>query len=70
VATAAEAAVFVDRCRAVGLPTAGVMAEVPAARCRAVGLPTAGVMADVPAARCAPTRSLAPSTSSASAPTT
>jgi phosphoenolpyruvate-protein phosphotransferase (PTS system enzyme I) len=51
VATAAEAAVFVDRCRAAGLPTAGVMAEVPAARC-------------------APTRSLAPSTSSASAPTT
>jgi hypothetical protein len=50
-ATAAEAAVFVDRCCAVGLPTAGVMAEVPAARC-------------------APTRSLAPSTSSAPAPTT
>jgi phosphoenolpyruvate-protein phosphotransferase (PTS system enzyme I) len=50
VATAAEAAVFVDRCRAAGLPTAGVMAEVPAARC-------------------APTHSLGPSTSSASART-
>lgn len=33
VATASEAVVFVDRCRAAGLPTAGVMAEVPAARC-------------------------------------
>jgi phosphotransferase system enzyme I (PtsI) len=35
VATPAEAADFVDRCRAVGLPTVGVMVEVPAAALRA-----------------------------------
>jgi phosphoenolpyruvate-protein phosphotransferase (PTS system enzyme I) len=38
VATVAEAAEFVDRCRAVGLPTAGVMVEVPAAALRADAL--------------------------------
>ncbi|MER7279378.1 phosphoenolpyruvate--protein phosphotransferase [Dactylosporangium sp. NPDC000244] len=35
VATAAEAAAFADACRAHGLPTAGVMIEVPAAALRA-----------------------------------
>jgi phosphotransferase system enzyme I (PtsI) len=35
VATVAEAAEFVERCRAAGLPTAGVMVEVPAAALRA-----------------------------------
>jgi phosphoenolpyruvate-protein phosphotransferase (PTS system enzyme I) len=35
VATAAEAADFVARCRAVGLPKAGVMVEIPAAALRA-----------------------------------
>jgi phosphotransferase system enzyme I (PtsI) len=42
VSTVAEAAEFVDRCRAVGLPTAGVMVEVPAAALRADAL--AGVV--------------------------
>ncbi|HEX2772538.1 MAG TPA: phosphoenolpyruvate--protein phosphotransferase [Micromonosporaceae bacterium] len=42
VATVAEAAAFVDRCRAAGLPTAGVMVEVPAAALRADAL--AGVV--------------------------
>jgi phosphotransferase system enzyme I (PtsI) len=38
VATVSEAAEFVDRCRAAGLPTAGVMVEVPAAALRADAL--------------------------------
>ena len=38
VATAAEAADFVGRCRAVGLPRAGVMVEIPAAALRAAAL--------------------------------
>jgi phosphoenolpyruvate-protein phosphotransferase (PTS system enzyme I) len=38
VATVAEATEFVDRCRAAGLPTAGVMVEVPAAALRADAL--------------------------------
>jgi len=38
VSTAAEAADFVGRCRAVGLPRAGVMVEVPAAALRAAAL--------------------------------
>ncbi|HEX7744634.1 MAG TPA: putative PEP-binding protein, partial [Micromonosporaceae bacterium] len=42
VATVAEATEFVDRCRAAGLPTAGVMVEVPAAALRADAL--AGVV--------------------------
>jgi phosphotransferase system enzyme I (PtsI) len=38
VATVAEAAAFVERCRAAGLPTAGVMVEIPAAALRADAL--------------------------------